>query len=74
MHVMGEPAEATQIEIEMPADSEIIAGEIEMLDGLITEMSAKVGEASAALRKLEIVRDALQKQAGEVQMDLPIDP
>ena len=74
MHIMEDPAEVTQIEIEMPSDSEIIAGEIEMLDGLIAEMSAKVGEASAALRKLEIVRDALQKQAGEVQMDLPIDP
>ena len=74
MHIMEDPAEVTQIEIEMPSDSEIIAGEIEMLDGLIAEMSAKVGEASSALRKLEIVRDALQKQAGEVQMDLPIDP
>ena len=74
MHIMGDPAEATQIEIEMPADSEIIAGELEMLDGLIAEMSAKVGAASSALQKLEIVRDALQKQAGEVQMDLPIDP
>lgn len=74
MHIMESPAEITPIEIEMPADSEIIAGEIEMLTGMITEMSAKVGEASAALRKLEIVRDALQKQAGGIQMDLPIDP
>ena len=70
---MEDATEIPPIEIEMPADSEIIAGEIEMLTGMITEMSAKVGEASAALRKLEIVRDALQRQAGIVQMDLPIE-
>jgi hypothetical protein len=68
---MEEPIEVGQIE--MPADSEIIAGEIEMLDGLIAEMTAKVGEASAALRKMVIVREALQKQMGEIQMDLPIE-
>lgn len=59
------------IEIELPADADVIAGEIEMLDGLITEMSAKVGEAATALRKLEIIRDALQSQAGLIQMGLP---
>ena len=70
---MESSTEIPPIEIEMPADSEIIAGEIAMLTEMITEMSAKVGEASAALRKLEIVRDALQKHAGIIQMDLPIE-
>ena len=70
---MEDATEIPPIEIEMPADSEIIAGEIAMLTEMITEMSAKVGEASAALRKLEIVRDALQKHAGIIQMDLPIE-
>jgi hypothetical protein len=60
------------IAIDLPADSDVIAVEVEMLGGLIEEMTAKVGEATSALRKLEIIREALQKQAGIIQMDLPI--
>ena len=54
-------------------DHEVLEGEIEMLSGMIAEMTAKVEEAQANVRKLSIVRDALQLQIGESQLDLELD-
>ena len=54
-------------------DHEVLETEIEMLSGMIAEMTAKVEEAQANVRKLSIVRDALQLQIGESQLDLELD-
>tara|TARA_R100001460_G_scaffold59551_2_gene99405 strand:- start:486 stop:677 length:192 start_codon:yes stop_codon:yes gene_type:complete len=54
-------------------DHEVLEAEIEMLSGMIAEMTAKVEEAQANVRKLSIVRDALQTQVGESQLDLELD-
>mgnify|MGYP001298376527 CR=1 FL=1 len=61
------------VEVQLPSDSEIIASEIQMLDGMLQEMASKVGEATIALRKLEIIRGALVEQSGEVQLEFPIE-
>ena len=44
-----------------------------MLSGMIAEMTAKVEEAQSNLRKLSVVRDALQTHVGESQLDLELD-
>ena len=54
-------------------DHEVLEGEIEMLSGMIAEMTAKVEEAQSNLRKLSVVRDALQTKVGESQLDLELD-
>ena len=54
-------------------DHEVLETEIEMLSSLIAEMTAKVEEAQANLRKLSVVRAALQTQVGEPQLDLELN-
>ena len=54
-------------------DHEVLETEIEMLSSMIAEMTAKVEEAQANLRKLSVVRAALQTQVGEPQLDLELN-
>tara|TARA_Y100000004_G_C8610791_1_gene284576 strand:+ start:256 stop:489 length:234 start_codon:yes stop_codon:yes gene_type:complete len=74
MEIVKKDDEGTpHVEVKLPSDEDIIAGEIEMLDGMIEEMASKVGEATVALRKLEIIRGALQNQEGGYQFELPLE-
>ena len=54
-------------------DHEVLETEIEMLSSMIAEMTAKVEEAQANLRKLSVVRAALQTQVGEPPLDLELN-
>jgi len=54
-------------------DHEVLKTEIEMLSSMIAEMTAKVEEAQANLRKLSVVRAALQTQVGWSQLDLELN-
>tara|TARA_B100000287_G_scaffold357138_1_gene348285 strand:+ start:300 stop:524 length:225 start_codon:yes stop_codon:yes gene_type:complete len=68
----NEEGTSPHIEVQLPSDEEIISKEIETLDVMIKEMASKVGEATVALRKLEIIRDTLSKREC-AQMGLPLD-
>lgn len=59
-------------------EAEIIDGEIEMLSGMIHELTQKRRELDLNLIKLQIVRDRLMSTTGEnmataEQLELPFD-
>ena len=56
-----------------PSENEVILAEVEVLNGLIAEMSQKVEEAAAAQQRLVIVRDALQANLDIAQLQTELD-
>ena len=46
---------------------DLLLQEIEMLDGMITEVEDQRNQVTASLRKLKVVREALQHVVGEQQ-------
>ncbi len=44
---------------------DLLLNEIEMLDGMITEVEDQLSQVGGNLRKLRVVREALQQVAGE---------
>lgn len=57
----------------VPPENEVILAEVEVLNGLIAEMSQKVEEAAAAQQRLVIVRDALQANVDIAQLQTELD-
>lgn len=53
-------------------DCDLIKGEIEMLDGMISEVEDQLAQVGSNLRKLRVVRDALKQVAGD-QPELDLD-
>ena len=53
-------------------DSDLIDNEIQMLDGMISEVEDQLANVGSNLRKLRVVRDALKQVSGE-QPELDLD-
>ena len=51
---------------------DLLLQEIEMLDGMITEVEDQLSQVGASLRKLRVVREALQHVVGE-QKEFDLD-
>jgi hypothetical protein len=51
---------------------DLLLNEIEMLDGMITEVEDQLSQVGGNLRKLRVVREALQHVTGE-QTELELD-
>jgi len=51
---------------------DLLLNEIEMLDGMITEVEDQLSQVGGNLKKLRVVREALQQVTGE-QTELELD-